>query len=574
MIDVSRWVGRCAVHTWWLSTAVWAQSPSWLPSSPFPSWGANGPQRVVTLAFDPSQSAAQNGGRLLAATRVLGPGDGLAIGPGTWVVDARFDISIVATAAQPIWLMAADPSQRPVITRSDASQNVLNIGSNAVSRYLVLQNLELTGGSDLLRIYDGSFTWVDGCYLHDGGGVGITAQTHPVSGLFITRCEVARPGPGTNGEALYLGGNTSALAVTDSVIAFNHVHDTRSARAGQGDGIELKDGSTRNWILGNRVHDCRNPCILVYGTNGVDDNVIDGNFLYDSDDAVLQVQGEALVRNNVAIGGSQAFQSHDHQGLSQNLRVVHNTLVSRGRGASLARWGGRVGMVLANNAIYSTHNEAIWFGIGDAGVLAAGNVIHGGIPGNAIGVGYRIGAGLRDFVGVDPVSLSLDVTPVVGGAIDNRGDPAFAARLDQRGAVRTLPVDPGAWQNAPTLTAHVEDLSWSGGDQLLTYAPGAGFAGLGYLLLASQSTRSDIHIDGFHVPLADDWLFSLAANGGLASVVSGGVGLLDAAGTARPTITLPPLDPSAVGLHFYSAIVVLDGGTVRHASNPQPLRIR
>ena len=395
------------------------------------------------MAFDPAQSAQQNGARLHAAVGALGPGDGLAIGPGTWIVDARFDVSIQATAAQPVWIYGADPTRRPVITRSDASQNVLNVGSNAVSRYLVLADLEFTGGSDLLRIYDGSQTWVDGCFLHDGGGVGITAQTHLVTGLFVTRCEVARPGPGTNNEALYLGGNTSAVAVTDSVIAFNHVHSTRGARPGQGDGIELKQGSTRNWILGNHVHGCQNPCILVYGTGGVDENVVDGNLLYDSDDAVLQVQGEAFVRNNVAIGGTHAFQSHDHQGTSQRLQVVHNTFVSRGRGAALARWGGRPGMVLANNVIYSTGAEAIWFGIGDAGVTAVGNVLHGALPTNAIGPGYLAGTGLADFVAVDPASLAIDATPVVGGALDNRGDPMFAPALDQRVQRRSLPVDPG-----------------------------------------------------------------------------------------------------------------------------------
>ena len=95
-----------------------------------------------------------------------------------------------------------------------------------------------------------------------------------------------------------------------------------------------------------------------------------------------------------------------------------------------------------------------------------------------------------------------------------------------------------------------------------------------YLLLASQSTVSGFFVDGFHVPLADDWLFSLAANGGLASIVRGGAGVLDAAGRAGAAVTLPPLGPAGVGLQFYVGAVVIDAARVVHVSNPQILSVQ
>src|SRR5262249_43357266 len=160
---------------------------------------------------------------------------------------------------------------------------------------------------------------------------------------------------------------------------------TRGAVPGQGDGIELKQGSTRNWLYANAVHGCQNPCILVYGTGGNDVNVVDGNLCWDSDDVVLQVQGEAIVRNNVAAGGGLAFGRHDHMAPSVNLQFLHNTLVNQGRAAEMAAWNGRAGMVFANNVVYSVSAESLFFGNGSSGVQMAGNVVLGPVVGAAGG---------------------------------------------------------------------------------------------------------------------------------------------------------------------------------------------
>src|SRR5689334_15538067 len=207
-----------------------AAAQSWLPASPFPSWAFSVPTTIVTLTFDPTQSSLANGARLHAALQALAPGQGLAIGPGTWSVPNRLDLSGTGTAQAPFWVFGANPAQKPVITRPDASQNALNLGSVAPARYWALRDLEITGGADLCKLYDCANVWIDACFLHDGGGVGISAQTRATDHLFLTRNEVARPGPGTTGEAMYLGGGPAA-PMSWSVIAYNHVHDTRGAVA-------------------------------------------------------------------------------------------------------------------------------------------------------------------------------------------------------------------------------------------------------------------------------------------------------------------------------------------------------
>jgi hypothetical protein len=555
-----------------LALAGTISTQSWLPSSPFPSWG-NNQGNVTLLAWDPSKTSAQNGAVFENLAENLQPGETLSVGQGVWTVSNRFDLSIVASASNPARIVAANPSNRPIITRPNAGQNCLNVGSNGPCRYLVLQNLEFTGGGDLLRIYDGSNLWIDGCFLHDGNGVGIAVQTNNCDHLYLTRNEIARPGPGTPGEGMYLGGNYGSIQVTDSVVAYNHVHDLRSAIVGQGDGIELKQASTRNWILGNQVHGCRNPCILVYGTAGVDENLIERNFCYDGDDAVLQVQGEAIVRNNVAIGGSAAFQSHDHQGVSSHLQVVHNTFVSTGRAATLARWGGRTGMVLANNVMYSTTSYSVWFGIGDAGVTAAGNLLFG--PSNHTGGGYAMGGGLGDFVHVDLQSFAIDARPRVGGLLDNRGDPFFQLATDQAGAPRTYPADPGALANAGALAANVLVLPTGGGTQQLTIDLGANYRGASYTIAASaRTTANGFATAGYFLPIVIDDLFVLAMNGDLASTLRNGIGVLDLNGRASATVLVPPVGPAFTGLSVAMCAFVVQNGLLVHVSNAVSLTLQ
>lgn len=548
-------------------TAAAASAQSWPPPSPFPSWGAAPPVAVATITFDPTQSATANGALLHSAIDALGPGQGLAIGPGTWCVPHRLDLNGLGTPQAPIWLFALDPAQRPVITRPDAAQNTMNIGSNAPARYWVLRDLELTGGADLLRLYDCAHVWIDRCHLHDGLGVGIAANTLDTDHLWITRNEIARPGPGTTGEGMYLGANFGSATTSWSVIAANHVHGTRGAIAGQGDGIELKQGSHHNWLLGNHVHDCRNPCILVYGTGGNAPNVIERNLCYDSDDVVLQVQGEAIVRNNVAIGGSFAFSSHDHQGQSRDLWCVHNTFVNQGTAASMAAWNGRPGMTFANNVAYSTGGAALAFGNGSAGVQMAGNVVLGNVIGASSG--WVTGAGLQDFADVTLNPLHVDVRPTIAGAIDNRGSAAFAVATDLLGIARTLPVDPGAATNTATLhspTAQIQ-LSTGGGQLLLFDAPA--LAGADYHVLGSISgVLPGLQLGAFTLPLQTDAWFLTTLTQANAGVLVSTHGVIGATGQAAAAVLVPPLPSALHGLALDHALVASANGAIVFVSNP------
>ena len=413
-----------------------AQATPGTPASPYaPAWASAVPLQTVSLDWDGAKSATQNGADLKGTIAGLQPGTRLELSSGVWSVDSFFSIDAVGTAAAPIWI-AAQSGATPVLTRPNASQNAVNIGANGPARYLALVDLEVTGGDTAIKIYDAANLWIQGCHIHDCAGAGIAANSANTSFLYITQNEI-HDTDGT-AEGMYLGANDGVVVTHHSVVAQNHVHHTFGD---QGDGIELKQGSYANRIVENHIHDTKYPAITVYGTNGLEPNVIERNTCYRAQDNVMQVQGEAIVRDNLLVAGAQGFQSHDHQGTSMNLTFVHNTIVNTQRGANLQNWNNRPGMVFANNVVYSQSSQALVFGSGSSGVELAGNVVLGAVIG-ASG-GFSTGNGLGDFADLAWDASALDAKPTPGGALIGMADGLWLVPIDLLGNTLVAPFEPG-----------------------------------------------------------------------------------------------------------------------------------
>jgi hypothetical protein len=402
----------------------------------FPTWAFAVPSTVIEQDYNPGLTSVQNGANLKAAMQGLSPGEELRIGAGTWTIDSLLDLSLAGTAAAPIWI-TAQPGSKPLITRSDASQNTVNIGQGGHAQYLGIGGLEIAGGDIALRIHDASQIWIDGCELHDCANNAIGANSAAVDHLYFTRNEIHHTGG--FGEGIYLGANEAASVAHDCVIAQNHVHHTGGT---QGDGIEVKQGSWGNLIAENYVHDTHYPCILVYGTGGKAFNVVERNVCVGSGDAVMQVQGEALVRNNVLADGAIGFFSMDHQDLTHDLSFVHNTIINAETAAKMTSWNGRPGMVFANNAAYSQGGYAIDFTGGSSGVAVHGNVVFGPVTG--VASGYSMGGGLGDFAAASWDGAGLDVTPSAAGPLVGAGDGAYGVVLDLAGSMRLPELEAGS----------------------------------------------------------------------------------------------------------------------------------
>ena len=429
--------------TLWLhiATAVLAQPQvPWQRDSYDPTWAQVQPQRTKRVQYESDQSPQANGARLLKTFKTLQPGDQLKINPGRYVIGAKATLDLQGTARRPIWICAAEPEDPPVITRPDARQNLFNLGEGRPCRYLALQHLELTGGSVVIRFYDCAQVWLDRCELHHGQHGGITINSRDTDHIYITRNHMHHFMSGT-GEAMYLGANHGKVVMRNSVVAANHVHHCGGE---QGDGIELKQGSYNNWLVENHIHDTQYPCLITYGTGGKGVNLIERNVCYRSGDNTMQIQGEAIVRNNLIMSARGAgFATTDHQGKTCNLQVVHNTIITTGRGANLSSWNGRADMLFANNAVYARQGPALRFAAGSAGVTLRGNVVFGGVEG-ARG-GYTQGRGLSDFQSVSWDGQQREAGPAPGGPLVGAGDPKYALPEDLLDQVRSGRCTAGAF---------------------------------------------------------------------------------------------------------------------------------
>lgn len=391
-----------------------------------PGWGSVPPKRTLRIVAKQGASETLNGDLLRKAIESLVAGDQLEVGTGTYSVDRLWDLTISGTAEAPIRIIAAKDA-KVVVTRPDGNQNILNVGQSKAVQYIVLQGLEFTGGSHGIRLGKCSNVWIDRCHIHHTNEVCLSANSADSDHLYLTRNKI-HDGNGT-AEGMYLGGNNGEVIMSESVIALNHVYNCRGT---QGDGIEVKQGSWGNLIAQNLVHDCNYPCITVYGTAGKPQNIIERNICYRSLDSVMQVQGEAIVRNNLLIDGKNAaFASTDHQGKTTNLQIIHNTLINTAHAFRGGSWNGRDNMVLANNVIYSRDQNALNFPNGSSNVTFAGNVVLG----EGAKHGSRLGRGLQDFKNVAWDASKYDATPSDDAPFD-RGVEAHGLPVDLMGKPR------------------------------------------------------------------------------------------------------------------------------------------
>jgi hypothetical protein len=388
-----------------------------------PAWSSITPKRIL-------QHTTVDGDALVKAVSALQPGDQLVLAAGTYSVNRLWDIRVSGTAAAPIWIVAA-PGAKVIITRPDAKQNVLNIGQGGPVQYLCLRGIEITGGSHGLRLGQCSHVWIDQCHIHHTGGVLLSANSANTHHLYLTRNHIHHGGG--HGEGMYLGGNNGQFIMSESVIAQNHIHDCQGS---QGDGIEVKQGSWGNLIAENDVHDTQYPCITVYGTAGKPVNIIERNLCRRSADHTMQVQGEAIVRNNILISAKgSGFASTDHQGKTLNLQVLHNTIINTGTAFNGSSWNAREGMILANNILYSRDKNALNFPNGSTGVTITGNIILGTGPKQ----GTTPGRGLEDFVNLTWDGTKHDATPTASAPF-HHADPKYLQATDYTASPRTNPV--------------------------------------------------------------------------------------------------------------------------------------
>ena len=372
------------------------------------------------------------GDDIRGAIAALRPGDVLDLRGGTYVLISSFNVGPKGTVAAPV-VVRSKPGERAHIRQDNANQNIIEVAN---AQYFVLRDLEFSGGSHGVRLMNSSDVAIENCEIHDTGDVAISANS---GGTYQRLRIVHNHIHHTNGtgEGMYLGCNSNACRVANSLIEGNYVHHTNGPTVEQGDGIELKEGSYGNVIRDNVIHDTKYPGILTYSTVGNGPvNTIEGNFIYRTGDYAIQSAADANIRNNIILGtiGLQAHQA----GSPSNQRIVHNTVVSTGTAIEVRNVSGNV--VIASNAFYSQSGSAIQLISGNLGLVT--------VAGNVSSRGSQMATDLINghYGGAPPV----DLFPKVGSALIGAADATHAEQIDFNGTSRTGSADAGAYRFVAT----------------------------------------------------------------------------------------------------------------------------
>ncbi|KAL9651677.1 hypothetical protein ABK040_001621 [Willaertia magna] len=347
----------------------------------------------------------------------LKPGDSLIIHNGTYTTNVcghgswyRY-IKAVGTPSHPITIKGADGEKVIIEGDLEQSQNIMDISFY----YVVFKGLELRYGSRGLRLYECQHSIFENLEIHHTGENAFSANALGADYVNITiRGVHIHHTAGNAGECFYLGCNYGDCIMRDSLIEYNYCHHTC---CGQGDGIELKQGSYNNIIRHNVVHDVNYPGIMLYSApEGLPPNIVEGNIVWNVDENGIQVTGNAIIRNNIVMNvrlNGIAIQAN--QGKIRDVAVLHNTVIGA-KSACLSTHNTNAGhdIAIAGNALYCEGGVAIYQNNPHPQTKYGVNVVRGtsSAPLSKLGNGLQ-----QDFENVTAIPYNL--YPKKNGALYN-----------------------------------------------------------------------------------------------------------------------------------------------------------
>jgi len=396
---------------------------------------------TLLLAVTPAQAAEYTvtpSDNWIDTLQGLQAGDTLEFSAGTYQAGGFIELDLQGTEQQPI-VIKGDPSgERPVIQGS-FSQNTFNVGGS----WYTWEYLELVGGSHGIRVQTSDHGTLRDLKIHGTGDVGISMNIggSTYDHMHVTGCEIYE----TSGKAegMYIGCNDGGCVVSNSVFDFNYIHDTTGGE--QGDGIELKKNSWGNTIADNVIVNTKYPAITVYGFSepGAPPNIVERNFVWQTVDNGIQVNGQVIVRNNVVIdaGANGIHSKPTAPHVPEDLVIVHNTIINAAQACLKTNdWDQGTGQLVANNAFYCPNgNHAIRVVGQPTDAVMVANAIVGGLEGST---GETLQGAMSDFT--DPGAR--DFYPTAGSTIIDAGVADHGVRIDFNGTPRDTSVDIGAFE--------------------------------------------------------------------------------------------------------------------------------
>lgn len=339
----------------------------------------------------------------------------------------------------------AAEGESPVLVCS-TSYNGIDIKD---SSYVHIKGLDIRHASEGVKL-DSTGTsqhhiLLEDLKVHEMDGVGIAGPGTGNRYITVRRCEIYDTGRASaTGEGVYI--SYFDREVRYLTVENCWIHDLNGS---QSDGIDIKLG--RGCVIrDNVIHGCQYPAIIVRGSgDALEPNLVERNVVWGSNAAGIETYGDCIVRNNIVFNCSPGLYSRDDDEYSlRNVEFINNTVYDCNPCLDLHDWGGKSGMLVANNALYrsSSGERAVYVSGGLGGVTVTGNIYHGtlylnGAPSTGLAAGGSPTADMlapasREFY---PSSASVLIDAAVG---------AYAPAGDFNGTARPFgsAADAGAYE--------------------------------------------------------------------------------------------------------------------------------
>ncbi len=404
---------------------------------------------MLATGASAAELTVKPGDDLATLTGSLKAGDVVTFEDGTYALTSTLRWSGQGTESQPIVLQAA-PGAEPVLQLADGGWIAqLDDASHVTIRGLGFQGgpAWMEEGTAGLRLGGELVTsvTVEGCSFSQLGGAPLSVSTH-AQFIEITGNHFRQI---LDDTVISLGCSSAGCVVQDSLILGNRVHLVGGEWTWA---VRLDHGVHSTRVIDNVVFDLGYGGIYVGSTEYEPANEVQGNAVWATGGPGIEVQGAALVVNNLVLdaGSYGIASSNPGRDTLEGAIIVHNTVVdAKGWGVHLEDWPNRPGMVFANNAVAVPTGRAVHFRIEeeevDTTTWSAGSVLTGLVEGLA-DEAYTAGAGYSDFTSVD----WNDLYPAPGSLLFNAGDAhedSQVPEVDFNGVPRELALpDVGAYE--------------------------------------------------------------------------------------------------------------------------------
>lgn len=307
------------------------------------------------------------GDDLISRTESLQPGDELILNDGLYQIPGGLRWAVLGTEDAPVIVRAAEGAE-PVIELIPDSKG------NFDSYILEIQKsawIEIDGIT-----FRGSEGWDDGKASYSG--VRVQDSTH----ITIRNAELAQtPGTllylsGTNaeftlersrlrdtvdGHGIYIGCYDASCWTSSSTLVNNWIH---SIGGEDRYAVWLSHGSQGISLVDNVIYGAEYRGVYMGSTEFGDQNVFEGNALWDVTNVGLYLHGPAKVRNNIIfnVDGTGIYVSDPDRETYGDVVISFNTVASTtGWGVQLNGWYDETGMVFANNAVCNPVGYGVYY---------------------------------------------------------------------------------------------------------------------------------------------------------------------------------------------------------------------